>query len=117
MVKTIVAESKALTSYEMEIEDKWDTPREFIEKSFRGDCEDIAIFIMANLRALGYPYAVHILAVKTNFEDHALVKVQMPDLSWQVFETVQTGASKEPHLVYTPIVEFDEKEIITHATM
>nr|MBF0223322.1 hypothetical protein [Desulfobulbaceae bacterium] len=117
-VRAIVAESKALTSYEIEIEDQWATPQEFAAKSYSGDCEDIAIFIMSNLRSLGYPYEVRVLAVKTNFEDHALVKIQMPDLSWQVFETVQTNAAAdEIILTYTPIVEFDEKQIISHVTL
>lgn len=112
-VLAVLAESRRMTTYEMETEDRWATPLEFAERDFRGDCEDIAIFMMAALKGLGYPHEVRVLAVQTLFSGHALVKVEMPDKTWQVFETVQPldDTAANTRLIYTPIVEFDEKII------
>lgn len=111
MVVEILVASQKLTHSSLEIEDHWDTPQEFVDRNFEGDCEDIAIFMLATLRTLGYPYQSRILAAKTMFADHALLKVEMPDNTWQVFETTQAINTKV-RLAYTPIVEFDEKRII-----
>lgn len=111
LVRDIMTGSRELTRYEMEIEDHWDTPGEFVERNFQGDCEDIAIFMLATLKSLGYPHDVKVLAVQTPFEDHALLKVEMPDERFEVFETVRSGRGNVIKLVYTTIVEFDEKSI------
>ena len=111
LAREIIYGSRELTSYEMEIEDYWDTPREFVDRNFQGDCEDIAIFMLATLKSLGYPHEVKILAVKALFEDHALLKVEMPEGQIEVFETIGSVRETNTNLVYTPIVEFDEKSI------
>ena len=111
MVVEILVKSQKLTRAALDIEDHWDTPQEFVDRNFEGDCEDIAIFMLATLRTLGYPHQARILAAKTMFVDHALLKVEMPDNTWQVFETTQAINTKV-RLAYTPIVEFDEKRII-----
>lgn len=111
MVVELLVESQKLTRASLEIEDHWDTPQEFVAKNFEGDCEDIAIFMLATLRTLGYPHQARVLAAKTMFADHALLKVEMPDNSWQVFETTR-AINPKARLAYTPIVEFDEKRII-----
>lgn len=111
LVVQVLVESQKMTHAVMETEDHWDTPQEFVARNFEGDCEDIAIFMLATLRSLGYPYQTRILAAKTMFVDHALIKVEMPDNTWQVFETTQ-AINPQVRLAYTPIVEFDEKRII-----
>lgn len=111
LVVEILTETQKLTRAVMEAEDHWDTPQEFVARNFEGDCEDIAIFMLATLRSLGYPHQARILAAKTMFVDHALLKVEMPNNTWQVFETTQ-AIRPGARLAYTPIVEFDEKRII-----
>jgi hypothetical protein len=92
--------------------DHWDTPQEFIQKGFRGDCEDIAIFMMATLKRLEYPHGVRILGVGTLMGDHAVLKVEMPDGNWKMFETVPVPLYQFDQLFYRPLVEFDEKTIV-----
>ena len=101
-----------LVKYEPEDTDHWDTPQEFIQKGFRGDCEDIAVFIMATLKRLDYPHGVRILGVKTLTGDHAVLKVEMPDGKWKMFETVPIPLVEFDQLFYRPMVEFDEKTIV-----
>lgn len=110
-VAILIEESRKLTSLTMETEDHWDTPKEFVEKNYQGDCEDIAIFLLATLKKLDYPGQVRICAVKTRFVEHAMLKIQMPDSNWKIFETVKT-TEKNSRFAYTPIVEFDDREII-----
>ncbi|MEW6668902.1 MAG: hypothetical protein AB1512_27145 [Thermodesulfobacteriota bacterium] len=98
--------------YEAETDDHWDTPQEFMNKGFRGDCEDIAVFMMATLRRLQYPRSVRILAVKTLMGDHAVLKVEMPDGSSKMYETVPVPLIEIDQLFYRPIVEFDENTIV-----
>jgi len=95
----------------METKDHWDTPKEFVAKNLQGDCEDISIFLLAMLKKLEYPGQARIFAVNSQFVEHAMLKVQMPDNSWKIFETVK---KTEPNMqfTYTPIVEFDDREII-----
>lgn len=110
-VDEIIEEIRTLTSLTMEATDYWDTPKEFVAKDLRGDCEDIAIFLLAMLKKLDYPGQVRIYAVKAQFVEHAMLKVQMPDKSWKVFETVKK-TERDKQFAYTPIIEFDERNII-----
>ncbi len=98
--------------YRTEKEDHWDTPKEFIQRGFQGDCEDIAVFIMATLKQLKYPYNIRIMTVKALTGDHAVLKVQMPNTKWKIYETVPVPLCQIDRLFYRPIVEFDEKNII-----
>ena len=100
-----------LVEYDVEIDDHWDTPREFIQKGFRGDCEDIVIFLMGTLKRLKYPYDIKIVAVTGLFESHALLKVEMPDGTWRYFDTAAGNPPQAFHIDYKPVVEFDETDI------
>ncbi|MDR3631662.1 MAG: hypothetical protein P4L42_15180 [Desulfocapsaceae bacterium] len=110
-VEETLEEIRKLTCPTMETNNHWDTPREFVAKNLQGDCKDIAIFLFAMLKKLDYPGQVRIFAVKTQFIDHAMLKVQMPDKSWKVFDTVKK-TEHNTQFVYTPIVEFNDREII-----
>ena len=101
-----------LAKYRLEKDDHWDTPREFMEKGFQGDCEDIAVFILATLKRLGYEKPVRVMAVKTLMGDHALVKVALPRGDWKTYETVPVPLGEVDRLFYRPIVEFDEERIL-----
>jgi len=111
-VDEVIKSSLSLVKFEPEEEDHWDTPKEFIAKGFRGDCEDIAVFMMATLKRLDYPNGVRILGVKSLTGDHAVLKVEMPDGEWKMYETVPIPLVEIDQLFYRPIVEFDEKSIV-----
>lgn len=110
-VHRILSDCLQFVEYDLEIDDHWDTPREFIRRGFRGDCEDIAIFLMGTLRRLRYPHGLRIVAVTGMFECHALIKVQMPDGSWKYFDTLPADSPYAFHTHYRPVVEFNETEI------
>jgi|GEM_PF-3811949 len=110
-VDEIIEEIRTSTLLTMEINDHWVTPKEFVAKNLQGDCEDIAIFILAILKKLDYPGQVRILAVTSQFVEHAMLKVQMPDKSWKIFETVKK-TERGMQFAFTPIVEFDDRDII-----
>jgi hypothetical protein len=110
-VDEVVKGCLRLVLYEPEENDHWDTPQEFIDKGFRGDCEDIAVFIMATLRRLNYPNGVRILGVRTLLGDHAVLKVEMPGGKWKMYETVPVPLCEFDRLFYRPIVEFDEENV------
>ncbi len=112
LVDDIVKGTVRLTEYRHEECDRWDTPKEFIRRGFQGDCEDIAIFLMATLKRLEYPYGVRVLAVSAYQQDHALLRVKLPDADWKTYETVHLPLGEIDRLFYRPIVEFDEKDII-----
>jgi hypothetical protein len=110
-VSRILSDCIRLVEYRVEIDDHWDTPQEFIRRGFRGDCEDIAIFLMGTLRRLRYPHGIRIVAVTGLFEAHALLKVEMPDGTWRFYDTAASGSPFAFHTYYRPVVEFDEKTV------
>jgi len=91
--------------------DHWQTYQEMINSDFHGDCEDIALFMAGTLRALGYPYQIRILLVKIIEGEHAMLKVELPNGKWRVYQTVDAPLWQID--VFVPICEFDEKEIYT----
>jgi len=115
-VDDVVKGCMRLVKYEPEDTDHWDTPQEFISKGFKGDCEDIAVFLMATLKRLEYPRQVRILGVKTLLGDHAVLKVEMPEGQWKIYETVPAPLIEIDQLFYRPFVEFDEKSIVYYNT-
>jgi len=100
----------------MEIQDHWDTPKEFIERGFSGDCEDITVFMMGTLKRLRYPHQIRILIVHELFEDHALLRVEMPEGGWKVYDVVPRQIPVREVSLLKPVVEFDEKNIAWFAT-
>jgi hypothetical protein len=92
----------------MEIVDHWDTPKEFMRKGFSGDCEDITVFMMGTLKRLGYPHRVRVLIVEGLFEDHALLRLEMPEGGWKVYDVVPPDVPTPEWYQLRPVVEFDE---------
>ena len=110
-VHSLLRDFRSMASYRVEIGDHWDTPREFMDKGFASDCKNIAAFEMGALKRLGYPYQVRILIVHALFEDHALLRVELPDGAWRVYDVVpQNVPNPEPRLL-RPVVEFDERTV------
>lgn len=112
LLDSIVDGCLKVAKYRTEEVDHWDTPGEFIRKGYQGDCEDIAVFIMATLKNLRYNRDVRVLAVETPMGDHALLKVRMLDGTWKNYETAPVPIGQIDRLFHTPIVEFDENHII-----
>lgn len=110
-VHAVLSQFRTLAAYRMEIVDHWDTPREFAEKGFSGDCEDIAVFMMGTLKRLGYPHRVHILIVQGLFEDHALLRVETATGVWRVYDVVPGSVPTPEASLLKPVVEFDEKGV------
>jgi len=108
-VHAILFQFRRLAAYRMEIRDHWDTPKEFIRKGFSGDCEDITVFMMGTLKRLGYPYRVRILIVHGLFEDHALLRMEMPEGGWKIYDVVPRNVPIREASLLKPVVEFDEK--------
>lgn len=115
-VHSILKHFRGLATYRMEIQDHWDTPKEFIQKGFTGDCEDITAYMMGTLKRLGYPYPIRILIVRNLFEDHALLLLQMPEGRWEVYDVVRRDVPSLQIKLLKPIVAFDEKRTYWFAT-
>jgi transglutaminase-like putative cysteine protease len=113
IIDEIMEDCVSLTQYRLEIDDHWDTPREFFQRGLRGDCEDIAVFMLATLKNLDYPHQVRIAATRTilGTEHHALLKVEMPDRTWRLFETMPGQARRTDPSPDKVLFEFDEKNI------
>jgi len=110
-VRGLMADCRGLVRYQLELKDHWSTPREFLANGLEGDCEDIAGFLMGTLKRLGYPHRVRILIARDLFNHHALLKVELPNGRWLIFETTPGGRLEVEPARLQPIVEFDEREI------
>ena len=110
-VHSVLLQFRSLAAYRIEIRDHWDTPREFMEEGFSGDCKNIAIFEMGALKRLGYPYGIRILIVHALFEDHALLRVEMAEGGWKVYDVVPEGVPSPKPGLLKPVAEFDEKRV------
>jgi hypothetical protein len=110
-VRRLLADCRGMVRYQMELKDRWSTPREFIDDGFAGDCEDIAFFLMSGLKRLGYPHQVRVLVVKDLFNYHALLKVELPEGRWVIFETMPGGRLEVQTGRLHPVVEFDDVHV------
>ncbi len=110
-VHSILLQFRSIASYRMEIGDHWDTPREFMEKGFSSDCKNIATFEMGVLKRLGYPRQVRILIVHSLFDDHALLRIELPEGAWKVYDVVPQNVPTPEARLLKPVVEFDERNV------
>lgn len=110
-VHSILLQFRQLAVYRTEIDDHWDTPREFMRQGFSGDCKNIAAYEMGVLKRLGYPHGIKILIVHSMFEDHALLKVEMPEGGWKAYDVVPEGVPVPRPGLLRPVAEFDEKRV------
>jgi hypothetical protein len=115
IVDDILIQSRRLSRYDMEFDDNWLTPGDFVRSGFKGDCEDIAIFMMGSLKRLGYPHTVRVLVIGHLFADHAQLRVEMPDQSWRWYESTRARSYRCLPKSWQPIVEFDETTIVYYA--
>jgi len=108
---SILLQFRSLATYRMEIGDHWDTPREFMRKGFASDCKNIASYEMGALKQLGYPYRIRILIVHALFEDHALLRIELPEGGWKVYDVVPLNVPTPEARLLRPVVEFDEHRV------
>ena len=72
------------------VEDGHKTIRAFYENGMQGQCYQYSIFMLQTfLDYLNYPYQVRVLAVHAIGGDHAMLKVELPDGRWKVYETTR----------------------------
>jgi hypothetical protein len=111
-VEEVLGHTLSFVTYRMELDDHWDTPSEFIDRGFQGDCEDIAVFMMGTLKRVGYPHRVTVLALQGWFSGHAVLKVEMPDGTWRIYDTMPLSLRVVDSKGLKPLVEFDDKVIV-----
>jgi hypothetical protein len=111
LVHSILLRFRTVVTYRSEKVDHWDTPREFMERGFFGDCEDIAIFMMGSLKDLGYPYQIRVAIVKAVLEDHAMLRIEMPEGSWALYDVVPASVPVRRPRLFRPVVEFDDTQV------
>ena len=109
-VHSILFDFRTLVTYNSKALDHWDTPKEFIQKGFSGDCLDIAVFMMGTLKRLGYPYRIKIVIVKALIEGHALLRVEMADGGWRIYDVVPRSIPNPRIGLIRPVVEFDDRQ-------
>src|SRR5208337_4008448 len=73
--------------------------------------KNIAAFEMGALKQLGYPYQVRILIVHALFEDHALLRIELPEGGWKVYDVVPQNVPTPEARLLKPVVEFDERSV------
>lgn len=98
----------ALSKYESDPidDDNWDGYQSF---DLKGDCEDIATFMYAVLKGLGYQNDIRMRIVRMPLGDHAVLMVKMPNNKWKMFNSVP---STNFDLAFSrTIVEWDDKYI------
>ena len=115
-VHAVLLQFRSLAAYRVEIRDHWDTPADFVRQRFSGDCKNIAVFEMGVLKQLGYPYGVRILIVHALFEDHALLRVEMPEGGWTAYDVVSKNVPIPKPELLKPVAEFDETRISWYPT-
>jgi hypothetical protein len=111
LIHSILFQFRTIATYRTEAVDHWDTPKEFMRRGFSGDCEDIAIFMMGNLKYLGYPYKIRIVIVRAILGDHAMLRIEMADGRWILYDVVPPSVPVRRPLLFRPIVEFDDKQV------
>ena len=110
-VHSLLRDFRSMATYRMEIGNHWDTPKEFMDKGFASDCKNIATYEMGALKKIGYPHQVRILIVHALFEDHALLRIELPEGGWKVYDVVPQNVPTPEARLLKPVVEFDEKRV------
>lgn len=89
--------------------DYWKTPLDMINDDFKGDCEDIAGLFFGVLKRLKYPHEVRMSGMRYVLGDHALIRVEMPDGKWKLYEILKNPLAPLDR-IYS-IEEWDENDI------
>ena len=111
LIRKIIKDCVWISKYVTEEGDHWQTPLEFINNDFQGDCEDFASFQWGTLKKLGCPYPVRMAGVATAWPtDHAVLRVQLPT-GWKTFESVPVPGCELDGLFYRVFVEWDEASV------
>lgn len=75
-VDDIINKCIKISKYKEDKYDHWQTYKQF-KKTFKGDCEDFAAFIIGTLEYLNCPFENRIEIIRTFSGDHAIVKVKI----------------------------------------
>ena len=61
-----------------------------------------------------YPYRMRILIVQDLFEDHALLRVEIPEGGWKIYDVVPRRVPSLEMTQLKPLVEFDERTMFLY---
>ena len=91
-------------------DDYWKTYQEFL-RDFKGDCEDISVFMYGTLKRLGYPNRFRLRIIRTPSGDHSVLMVEMPDGEWKLYNSTPVPIDFLDILLSRTIVEWDDRNI------
>jgi len=111
LIDEITSSCLRLAKYEQEHgDDNWKTYHEFL-KDFKGDCEDISVFMYGTLKRLGYPKALRLRIIRMPLGDHAVLMVELPKGEWKMFNSTSMPLDFADIAVSRTIVEWDDNNI------
>lgn len=111
LVSDIMSSCIKLAKYEAEDgDDYWKTYQEFL-RDFKGDCEDISVFMYGTLKRLDYPNRVRLRIIRMPSGDHSVLMVEMPSGEWKMYNSTPVPGDFTDILLSRTIVEWDDRNI------
>lgn len=111
LVDNIMSSCLKFAKYEPERDDDyWKTYQEFL-RDFKGDCEDISIFMYGTLKRLEYPNRVRLRIIRMPSGDHSVLMVEMPGGKWKMYNSIPMPLDFADIMLSRTIVEWDDKNI------
>jgi len=111
MIDDIMSSCLRLAKYEQEYgDDYWKTYQEFI-KDFKGDCEDITVFMYGTLKRLGYPKDIRLRIIRMPLGDHSVLMVELPKGEWKMYNSTPMPGDFSDIALSRTLVEWDDRNI------
>jgi hypothetical protein len=111
LVGDIIDSCLRFAKYEAEEgDDYWKTYQEFLV-DFRGDCEDISVFMYGTLKRLGYSNDMRLRIIRTPRGDHSVLMVQLPEKKWKMYNSTPIPGDFADMAISRTLVEWDEHNI------
>jgi hypothetical protein len=111
LVSNIMSSCLKFAKYEPEHgDDYWKTYQEFL-RDFKGDCEDISVFMYGTLKRLGYPNRIRLRIVRMPSGDHSVLMVEMPSGGWKMYNSTPTPVDFMDIMLSRTVVEWDDRNI------
>jgi len=111
MINDIMGSCLRLAKYEQEYgDDYWKTYQEFLE-DFKGDCEDITVFMYGTLKRLGYSKGIRLRIIRMPLGDHSVLMVELPNGRWKMYNSTPLPLDFSDIALSRTMVEWDDKNI------
>ena len=111
LIDDIMRSCLRLAKYEQEYgDDYWKTYQEFL-KDFKGDCEDISVFMYGTLKRLGYPKGIRLRIIRMPLGDHSVLMVELPKGRWKMYNSTPMPGDFTDIAISRTLVEYDDKNI------